>query len=119
MSILRPRILLSVEGAALLALCVFFFARLGGNWLFFALFLLTPDIAMLGYLINVRVGAACYNLVHTDALPAALLVGGILTGHSALVLAALIWLAHIGMDRTVGYGLKYPTKFQDTHLARV
>lgn len=74
---------------------------------------------MLGYLINVRVGAALYNLVHTEVGP--LLLGAVAVSenwHNTL-LFAIIWMAHIGLDRMLGYGLKYPTFFKDTHLQRV
>ena len=119
LAIARPRVLLRLEGAAVLALAVAGYRASGGNWWLFALLLLAPDLAALGYLAGNRVGAATYNLVHTYVLPLALLGYG-LWGASPLALSlALIWLAHIGMDRTVGYGLKYATAFKDTHLGRV
>jgi hypothetical protein len=119
LAIARPRVLLRLEGAAVFALAVAGYRASGGNWWLFALLLLAPDLAALGYLAGNRVGAATYNLVHTYALPLALLAYG-LWGASPLALSlALIWLAHIGMDRTVGYGLKYATAFKDTHLGRV
>jgi Domain of unknown function (DUF4260) len=74
---------------------------------------------MLGYLAGPRVGAALYNLVHALPLPVLLGATGLLGDAPWLVVGALIWLAHIGMDRTVGYGLKYPTGAKDTHLGRV
>ena len=119
LAIARPRILLRLEGAAVLALVVAGYRASGGNWWLFALLLLAPDLAAIGYLAGNRVGAATYNLVHTYVLPLALLGYG-LRGASPLALSlALIWLAHIGMDRAVGYGLKYATAFKDTHLGRV
>ena len=119
LAIARPRVLLRLEGAAVLALAVAGYRASGGNWWLFALLLLAPDLAALGYLAGNRVGAATYNLVHTYVLPLALLGYG-LWGASPLALSlALIWLAHLGMDRAVGYGLKYATAFKDTHLGRV
>ncbi len=119
LAIARPRVLLRLEGAAVLALAVAGYRASGGNWWLFALLLLAPDLAALGYLAGNRVGAATYNLVHTYVLPLALLGYG-LWGASPLALSlALIWLAHIGADRLVGYGLKYPTGPKDTHLQRV
>ena len=119
LAIARPRFLLRLEGAAVLALAVAGYWASGGNWWLFALLLLAPDLAALGYLVGNRVGAATYNLAHTYVLPLALLGYG-LWGASPLALSlALIWLAHIGMDRAVGYGLKYATAFKDTHLGRV
>jgi len=115
----QPRWLLRGEGAVLLGVVLVAWALSGGSWWLFALLLLAPDLAALGYLVNVRVGAATYNLVHTQILPALLLAVGYFSGHQVLIQLALIWLAHIGLDRLAGFGLKYPTKFQDTHLQRV
>jgi hypothetical protein len=115
----QPRWLLHAEGAALLAGSVTAFAVLGSNWWLFALLLLAPDLSALGYLITGRVGAASYNSVHIEVWPAMLLTLGYFTQHPLLAALALIWFAHLGMDRLVGFGLKYPTKFQDTHLQRV
>jgi hypothetical protein len=92
---------------------------LHGNWGWFALLLLSPDLLMLGYLVNKTVGAACYNLVHTHIGPLALLLIASLTGHENYFWLIAIWAAHIGMDRMLGYGLKYKTAFKDTHLQRV
>jgi hypothetical protein len=115
----QPRWLLHGEGAALLGAVLVTYALSGGSWWVFALLLLTPDLSALGYLVNVRVGAATYNLVHTQILPAVLLAVGYFSGRQVLIYLALIWLGHIGLDRLAGFGLKYPTKFQDTHLQRV
>ena len=114
-----PRLLLHLEGAAVFAMSVLGYHTSGGSWLLFALLLLAPDLSMVGYLVGNRAGAAVYNAVHTYAPPLALLGYG-LWGASPLALSlALIWLAHIGMDRMVGYGLKYASGFKDTHLGRV
>ena len=115
----RPRWLLQGEGAVLLAACVIAYARNGSNWWLFAILLLAPDLSALGYLVNTRIGAACYNAVHTLELPALLLAFGAFGHHHLWLALALIWLAHIGMDRMAGFGLKYPTKFPDTHLQHV
>jgi hypothetical protein len=115
----RPGVLLRLEGAALLAASVLLYANQGGSWLWFAVFLLAPDLAMVGYLVRPSLGAALYNLVHITVFPLALGLVGFLTGNQLAVWAALVWLSHIGMDRTVGYGLKYTTAFKDTHLQRV
>ena len=119
MSLFSPRILLQIEGAALFALSVFLYHSIGAGWVLFAVLFLWPDLFMAGYLVNTRVGARLYNLVHTEVLPVAL--AGVSFGlrRSALLAFALIWLAHIGMDRALGYGLKYPTVFKDTHFQRV
>ena len=72
---------------------------------------------MIGYAFNVRVGAACYNAFHTYIAPVPLAVFGHLAGKPASLSLALIWIAHIGFDRTLGFGLKYPNRFQNTHLS--
>ena len=66
-----------------------------------------------------RVGTLAYDVAHTEAWPVAIAVAGAIAGTDGLVQAGLIWLVHIGVDRLIGYGLKYPTAFKDTHLARV
>jgi hypothetical protein len=91
----------------------------GGSWWLFLLLLLAPDASMLGYLAGPRFGAAAYNAFHSYPLPAVLAAFGLLGGFPPALAVALVWFAHIGMDRTLGYGLKYPTAFGDTHLGRV
>jgi hypothetical protein len=88
-------------------------------WAFFV-FLLAPDASFAAYLAGPRIGATFYNLAHTYALPVAIAAGALLSGETGLpVQIALIWAAHIGIDRLLGYGLKYPTGFKDTHLGRI
>jgi hypothetical protein len=115
----KPRLLLHAEGAFIFALTLWFYR--GGHypwWLFAALFL-TPDLFMLGYLRDANLGAATYNLVHTLAAPMLLLLVALFSPVPACIPYVLIWLSHIGFDRMLGYGLKYPTAFKDTHLQRV
>lgn len=110
---------LRLEGAAVLLLAVLLYQRQGGGWLTFALLLLAPDLSMLGYLRGPRVGALSYNAFHVYLGPALLGTAAVVAGHPALVSGALIWFAHIGMDRALGYGLKLPTGFQDTDMGRI
>jgi hypothetical protein len=118
-SAVLPGRLLRLEGAVLLALSgVLYWIGPGELWLF-ALLFFAPDLSMLGYLGRNRVGAAAYNAVHSYPLPAALVAYGVLAGAPLAVSLALIWTAHIGLDRLIGYGLKYPTAFKDTHLGRL
>ena len=117
--LLEPATLLRVEGIALLALSVLVYWVNGGSWLLFGALLLAPDLSMLGYLAGPKVGAAIYNAFHTYAMPAVVGALGMVFASPVAMAVALIWFAHIGMDRTVGYGLKYPTSFEDTHLGRV
>jgi len=117
--LLRPATLLRVEGVALLALSVLLYWVNGGSWLLFGLLLLAPDLSMLGYLAGPKVGAAIYNAFHTYAMPAVVGALGMIFASPMAIAVALIWFAHIGVDRTMGYGLKYPTSFGDTHLQRM
>jgi hypothetical protein len=114
-----PRILLHFEGLAVLVSSIALYFHEGWGWVTLVVLLLAPDLAALGYLVNNRVGAITYDLIHTYALPLALLVFGVLAETPTAMQIAAIWFAHIGMDRMIGYGLKYPSGFKDTHLQRV
>jgi hypothetical protein len=113
------KLLLRVEGAALLAASVTAFALMGGAWSTFALTFLLPDLSLLGYLAGARVGAVAYNVGHSTIGPVVLAGLGLALAAPAAWLAASIWLAHIGFDRMLGYGLKYATGFRHTHLGLV
>ena len=114
-----PSILLRLEGLVVLALGLIFYAVEGGNWWLYLLLFLSPDLCMLAYLAGNRIGALCYNVVHTYVLPLSLLTAGLLTKNTLIVQLTLIWLSHIGFDRVQAYGLKYPTAFKDTHFNRI
>lgn len=114
-----PRVLLRLEGAALFVLAALLYARLDRSWWLFVLLILAPDVGLLGYVRGSRVGAIAYNLFHTYAVAAALAVIGIIAEHGLVLALALIWFAHIAMDRAVGYGLKYPEGFERTHLGPI
>lgn len=113
------RWILQLEGFAIFAVAVWAYVGTGGGWLFFAALILLPDLFMLGYLRGPRLGALVYNLGHTYPVPLGLLAVGYALGLPALVPVALIWVAHIGADRAMGFGLKYASGFKDTHLSRV
>lgn len=113
------RLTLQVEGAALAVLCLGLYAQTGAGWGLFALFILAPDLAMLGYLAGNRVGAACYNAAHSYLGPLGVAGLALARGEDAGLTVALIWGAHIAIDRAIGYGLKYPSGFRDTHLQRI
>lgn len=83
------------------------------------LVLLAPDLAMLGYLAGPRVGAFVYNLFHLYSFGIILAVIGVLGGMTNLIPVGMVWVAHVGIDRALGYGLKLPTDFRDTHLGRI
>jgi Domain of unknown function (DUF4260) len=112
-------ILLRLEGLAAAALSAVFYARTGASWWLFAALWLTPDLSMLGYLAGPRLGARVYNAIHSYVTPATLAVVGLLLGSHALLPFALIWMNHIGIDRLMGYGLKYPAGFKFTHLSKL
>jgi hypothetical protein len=113
------RLTLRVESLAILAALLFAYHQLHTSWGLFAALFLVPDLAMLPYLASRAAGAAAYNAAHNFIVPVAVAMAGVF-GDSALVLAiATIWAAHIAFDRAVGYGLKYSTDFNNTHLGRV
>lgn len=115
---LAPKWLLRAEGAAIFLASLVFYDLRGYSWWLFLILFLVPDLSMLGYLRSPGVGTWIYNLVHTEIAPILLGLSGLLFVRGVLAYS-LIWLAHIGFDRMLGFGLKYPTRFNDTHLARV
>jgi hypothetical protein len=114
-----PRMLLMAEGLALFAVCIFVYATLGFSWWLFAALILAPDIGMIGYLRGPKLGAQLYNALHFTPPPIVLGVAGYVAAVPLAIALAAVWLAHIGMDRMLGYGLKYETGFADTHLGRI
>lgn len=114
-----PAALVRIEGLAVFVSASALYASLGANGWLFLLLLLVPDLSMIGYLLNTRIGAMSYNAAHTYVSPLLLTVISVLVGWDMGVPLALIWFAHIGMDRLVGYGLKYASGFKDTHLGRL
>lgn len=115
----RPAVLLRLEGAAALALAVLLYRELGASWLMFVLLFLLPDLSIAAYFGGPKVGAAVYNAVHTYILPAGIYAFGFVTARPAAMLVAVVWAAHIGVDRLLGFGLKFRTGFRDTHLHTV
>jgi hypothetical protein len=110
---------LRIEGVAAFVAGLAIFGATGGPWLLALPLLLVPDISMIGYLRGPRLGAITYNLVHNWALGLGVLGLGIWSGVDGVTLAGAILVAHVGMDRAMGYGLKLPTSFQETHLGRI
>lgn len=111
-----PLVALRLEGLGALIIATAAYRATGASWLIYAVLFFTPDLSMIGYLANPRIGAAAYNIVHTYASPIAVGAIAFAFGQPALISASLIWAAHIGFDRALGFGLKYPTAFADTHL---
>ena len=117
--LINPVRLQRLEGGVLLVLSLLLYWKASGSWLLFIVLILAPDLFMLGYLGGPRLGGAVYNLGHTWLLPGILGAVGILGSAALAIDIALIWFGHIGVDRLLGYGLKLPTAFQDTHLGRI
>lgn len=115
----RPNLLLRAEGGIIFGASLLLYGELRASWALFVMLVLAPDLSILGYLSSARVGAAVYNLVHTLVAPLLLIVLSIVYNQLWLLPYGLIWTAHIGADRLLGYGLKYPTRFNDTHLHRL
>ena len=114
-----PRLILRAEGGALALAAAAAYAASGHGWLLFAALFLTPDLSFAAYALGPRVGAFAYNCVHSTVPALVLAALGQALGATEVVGVALIWLAHIGFDRALGYGLKHGSSFADTHLGRI
>ena len=114
-----PRVLLRAEGLAVAVAAIALYFHAGYPWWLLVALILAPDLAMIGYLAGPTIGAMAYDATHTYVLPVALVAVGVIAGDRIPIELGLIWFAHIGVDRAIGYGLKYPTGFKDTHLQRV
>jgi hypothetical protein len=107
------------EGLAIAAITAVLYARTGASWWLFAALWLVPDLSILGYLGRPCRAARIYNTFHTYVMPGVLAFVGLVMHASGVVPVALIWANHIGVDRALGYGLKYSDGFQWTHLGRI
>jgi len=110
---------LRLEGAAVFVTGLVLYGQLGAPWWLVVPLLLLPDASAAGYLAGPRIGALTYNAVHNWAFGLAVLGVGLATGVVPVAILGAVAIAHVGMDRAVGYGLKLPTSFQDTHLGRM
>ena len=113
------RTLLRLEGLALLAGMTLLYAIWDGSWWIYAILFLAPDLSFLGYLGGPRIGAYVYNAAHSYLAPMGLMTTGFALASPLTLSLAMIWLAHIGFDRALGYGLKYSLGFGFTHLGRI
>ena len=113
------RILLRAEGLALLAAMTTLYAVWDGSWWIYAALFFVPDLSFIAYLAGPRIGAIGYNVAHAYIIPTLLMVAGLALPMPLLLSIAMIWLAHIGFDRMLGYGLKYSAGFGVTHLGRI
>jgi len=114
-----PRLLLRIEGAALALAAVTMFHRIDANWWWFAALILVPDVSFAAYFLGTRPGAIAYNATHVTLVPLVLAALGFLLPSFDLLSIALVWAAHIGIDRALGLGLKYGAGFGLTHLGRI
>jgi hypothetical protein len=115
----RTPMLLRAEALAGALLALVLYGEVGASWWLLAILFLAPDLSMLGYLAGPRLGAMAYNAAHVLVGPSILAVIGVLGESDVATGIALIWFAHIAVDRMLGYGLKEPTGFHDTHLGTV
>jgi hypothetical protein len=113
------RTLLRLEGLALLIGMTLLYYIWDGSWWVYALLFFVPDISFAGDLSGPRFGALVYNAAHSYLGPMAMMTGGFATASPLVLSIAMIWLAHIGFDRALGYGLKYNAGFSITHLGRI
>lgn len=113
------RSLLRLEGLALFAGMTLLYAVWGGTWWIYGILFLAPDLSFAAYLAGPRAGAIVYNAAHSYMGPTVLMVTGFAMASPLPLSFAMIWLAHIGIDRALGYGLKYSAGFGFTHLGRI
>ncbi len=113
------KIVLRLEELAMFLLGIYLFSQLPYAWWWFPALLLTPDIGMLGYLVNPQIGALTYNPFHHKGIAILMFMAGVWMGIDALQLVGLILFAHASMDRMLGYGLKYSDSFWHTHLGMI
>jgi Domain of unknown function (DUF4260) len=113
------RTLLRLEGLTLFAGMTLVYGFWGGSWWLYAVLFLAPDLSFLAYLAGPKIGTFVYNAAHTTIIPMAMLTVGFGFAPPLVLSLALIWLSHIGIDRALGYGLKYQAGFGFTHLGRI
>jgi len=113
------RTLLRLEGLTLFAGMTLLYGVWEGSWWVYAMLFLAPDLRFAGYLAGPRIGAIVYNAAHSYMAPVTLMVTGFALASPLVLSLAMIWLAHIGIDRALGYGLKYSAGFGFTHLGRI
>ena len=113
------RSLLRLEGLTLFIGMTLLYAVWDGSWWVYAILFLAPDVSFLGYLAGPKPGAILYNAAHSYLAPVALMTTGLALSSPLTLSIAMIWLAHIGLDRALGYGLKYSAGFVFTHLGPI
>ena len=117
--IYKMKTLLKLEEVAIFLFCIFLFSQLSFAWWWFPALLLLPDIGMIGYIFNPKSGAFTYNFTHHRLVATIVALYAITYGEDYWKLIAIILFAHISFDRMLGYGLKYNSHFQNTHLGAI
>ncbi|MGG4265060.1 DUF4260 domain-containing protein [Peribacillus simplex] len=110
---------LHIEGLMVLLAMIYIYSLYEFSWWIFLLLILSPDVSMLAYLIDNRIGAKVYNVFHTYNLSIFMILLAIFLKSDTCMMIGSIWTAHIGMDRLFGYGLKYTSSFKATHIQKV
>jgi Domain of unknown function (DUF4260) len=118
-NLIAPRVLLRLEGLTVFAAAIAVYLDADYSVVALVALFLVPDVSFLGYLVSPRVGSVSYNAVHSFVGAITLGTVGVLADAEVPKQLALIWLAHIGVDRALGYGLKYPREVKESHLQRV
>lgn len=113
------RTLLRLEGLALFLGMTLLYGVWDGSWWVYAILFLAPDLSFAGYLAGPKAGAVIYNTAHSYMAPMTLMTTGFALSSPLVLSIAMIWLAHIGSDRALGYGLKYYAGFGFTHLGQI
>lgn len=115
----KVKIILRLEGLCVLLGALLAYTKFGAGWSMFAWLFFVPDLSLLAYLAGPGIGAVLYNVTHSYAGPVMLLGAHLIMGSPPLLAVGLVWFAHIGFDRALGYGLKYPQGFRFTHLGTI
>ena len=111
--------MLRLEGLALFIGMTLLYYIWDGDWWVYGLLFFVPDLSFAAYLSGPRFGALVYNAVHSYLAPVTMMTGAFATAEPLILSIAMIWLAHIGFDRALGYGLKYASGFGFTHMGRI
>ena len=110
---------IQLEESGMLLLSIYLFSLLPYLWWWYLVLILAPDLSMLGYLFDKKIGAIIYNIFHHKGIAIAVYVAGCYVHDNLLQLIGVILLGHSGLDRLLGYGLKTYRGFKFTHLGEI
>jgi positive regulator of sigma E activity len=110
--------ILKLEEAAMTAIGIYLLTiyNLHLSFWLWAILFFSPDIGMLGYVVNTKIGAVSYNLFHHKGIAIALAVVGYYLQNDLMIAISILLFSHASFDRIMGYGLKYQDSFKNTHL---